>query len=221
MTTPPPSGSSPVPATSRVYERQLATQSILCASVAVVLGLIWGPIMWIIAVALRPPQPSSPDYNALETATLQHDAALEMWIILIVSFLLVLAFMILGIVLGRRALRFANGEQMASRLDKWGGVSLVISLLSVGCLLLEYFAPGIFRSLVFVPYIVIQLSVVLFIALAAAGAMSGFILSEMAARATVRARVSLAESALMVLSWFLFVALLAQVIITSYSHLVF
>jgi len=144
-----------------------------------------------------------------------------MWIILIVSFLLVLAFMILGIVLGRRALRFANGEQMASRLDKWGGVSLVISLLSVGCLLLEYFAPGIFRSLVFVPYIVIQLSVVLFIALAAAGAMSGFILSEMAARATVRARVSLAESALMVLSWFLFVALLAQVIITSYSHLVF
>ncbi|HEU4785243.1 MAG TPA: hypothetical protein VFS83_18035 [Ktedonobacterales bacterium] len=221
MTTPPMSGSSPAPATTRVHERQLATQSSVCASVAIVLGLVWGPVMWAIAFVLRPPQPGSSGYNPFGIATLQHDAALAMWIILITSFLLVLALMILGIVLGRRALRFANGEQMAARLDKWGGVSLVISLLSVGGLLLEYFAPGIFQPFAFIPYIVIQLSVVLFIALAAMGAMSGFILSGMAARATVRTRVSLAESALMVLSWFLFVALLAQFIIKSYSHLVF
>ena len=221
MMTPPMSGSSPASAATRVNERQLATQSVLCASVAVALGLIWGPMMWIIAFALRPAQPGSPDYNALEMPTLQHDVALWMWIILVASFLLVLTLMILGIVLGRRALRFTRSERVAARLDKWGGVSLVIGVLSVGCLLLEYFVPGIFRPLVFVPYIVTQLSVVLFITLAVAGALSGFILNGIAARATVRGRIGMGVSSLLTLLWFLFSALLAQFIITAYMHLVF
>ncbi len=224
MTTPPMFGSSPAPATPLIHERQLATQSSVCASIAVVLGLVWGPIMWIIAFVLRPPHLSSPDYNPRELASLQHDAALQLWIILIASFLLALALAMFAIILGRRTVRFAGSERLAARLGWWGGVSLVISLLSLGCLLLEYYAPAIFHSngsYGFVPYIVIQLSFVLFIALAVAGALSSFVLNGIAARTSARARIGLVVSALLVLVWFLFVALFAQVIVAVHVHLVY
>lgn len=204
--------------------RPLARLSAALAITALIASAAWGPVMEVIARLLRPPELNSTRYGYQQVAPFQHDAEQRVWIILIASFLLILALALLAIIFGRRALRFPGSEAPVARLRRWGGVCLVICLLSlVGAVLMEY-APNALATSIGFSYIY-TISQFIFIILAtttAMGALASFILNGIVARrAAIRAWLSLVVSALVMLIWFLAVAVLAQFLVAFYLHLVY
>ena len=185
---------------------------------AIVACLAWGPALQAVAQRLRPSQLDDiSKYSDAELQALIDPARLQMWIITIASFCVIASLAVLAFVLGRRALRVTADDGTLARLGRWapwplvGGLVLVVAGVLFGSL------AAAFAFLV--------------LAFAMAGAMCSFILSGFAlcrppaksaqgdgqSQAWRRsARVCLVAAPLVLLSVFLFLALLAQVTIGLY-----
>lgn len=208
------------------HGRLLARLSGGFAIAAVVIGLGWGPVMLIIAHLLRPPQLDGGPYRG-DIGSLRQAAETRMWIILIASFLIILALVWLAIVLGRGALRIAGSgtesDKAVARLRKWGGICLTVSLLGLGYIGLAGGFWATFKGPAFPSYVYTynQWILVLLIASTVLGAMGSFILNGIAARKTsARTWVGAVVSALVILLWFLFVAGAAQLLVSFFLHYV-
>lgn len=204
--------------------RSLARRSAILAVAAVIASAAWGPLMEIIAFALRPPQLSGSRLGYQQVAPYQHDAELRMWIILIASFLVILTLATLAIIYGQRALRYAGNGGAFSRLRRWGGIALIVSLLSVGLGVLVTTMPGFLQPVIFLPYAytIRQFMYLALVGLIPVAAMSSLILNGMAARrAAVWSWLSWAVSALPLVFWFLVVAFVAQFTVAFYLHIVY
>ena len=121
--------------------RGLARLSVVFGIATLVASAAWGPVMQIIAYAIRPAQISTSRLSYQEAAPFQHEAEQRMWIILIVSFLVILTLVALAILFGRRALREAGNDVLVARLRRWGAICLAISLLSLACAALLLYGP--------------------------------------------------------------------------------
>lgn len=204
--------------------RVLVRLSGVTAIAAVVIGLAWGPVMAAIARLLRPAQLNSGHFSYAEVAPLQHDAEQRMWIILIASFLVILALLALAIILGRVALRLVGNDVAVARLRRWGGICLAISLLSLVASILVELLPSILRPALFYAFIytINQFLVFILIATSVTGATASFILNGMVVRkAPTWAWVRAGVSALLILLWFWLVAVTSQFIVAFYLHLVY
>ena len=204
--------------------RSLARRSAALAVAAVIASAAWGPVMEVVAFAMRPPQLRNSRYGYQQVAPYQHDAELRMWIILIASFLVILTLATLAIIYGRRALRYAGNGGAFSRLRRWGAITLVVSLLGMGLGVLVTTMLGFLSAVISLPY---AYTIRQFIYLALVGmipvaAMSSLILNEMAAhRAAVWTWLGRVAATLVMLCWFLFVAAVAQFTVDFYLHLVY
>jgi hypothetical protein len=147
-----------------------------------------------------------------------------MWIIVVASFVAILAFAIAAMLLGRRALRQPTPQRLRS-ITRWAYAALLTGLLIC---IFELLA----NARISLPFWLAQALLII----AAAAVMTSFILSGIAARRTRRqplqagghsrargfgARTCLALSSLSILFGFALVAFLAQFIVSFYLHFVF
>ena len=204
--------------------RALARLSAILAITALTVSAAWLPVMVVIAFALRPPELAGSRLSYQEAAPLQHDAQLRMWIILITTFLVTLTLVTLATIFGRRAQRMAGNAATLARLRRWGGIALIVSLLSLIDAALLLYGPVAYWLTVNMSYIytISRFMLVFLAAMVAMGAEGSLILNGIAARrAAVREWLSLVVSALALLLWFLSGAVLAQFTVAFYMHLVY
>ena len=203
--------------------RSRARQSAILAIAAVIATAAWGPLMEVIAFVTRPPQLSGSRLGYQQVAPYQRDAELQLWIILIASFLVILTLATLAMIFGRQALRVAANDVALARLRAWGTIALVVSLLSLGLGALVTIMPGPLSAVILMPYAytIRQYLYLILVLVAPVAAMSGFILNGIVAHRTAMwTWLSRVLSTLASLFWFLFVAFLAQLTVAFYTQLV-
>lgn len=239
-----PSGQTPYPANngSRAQGRgrRPVVASAICGGVALAASALWLLAMELTASALRPAELSSfPAYRG-DIRPFQEAALARISVIVIVSFLAILALAVVAILLGRRAWRSSDNMAALARLEKWAAICLVVSLVGFAIILIfglsSLPAVGSFRMRL--PPAISQLINIIFerspiiiqalAAVTAASAMGSFILSGVAVRLgngqaihRWRTRVSLVVSALILLGWFAITAFVARFIVGFYLHLVY
>ena len=240
----PPSGPTPQPQ----HDDQrasggaggLVAASIVCGAIALAAATVWLLAMELTASALRPAELSSfPAYRG-DIRPFQEAALARISVIVIVSFLAILALAVAAILLGRRARRRSDNAAGVARLGKWAAICLVVSLVGFGIILIFSLSslPAVESFRIRLPTFVNQLlDIVLYrspaiiqalAAVTAASAMGSFILSGVAVRFARgqaihrwRTRVSLVVSALILLGWFVITLLVARFIVGFYLHLVY
>lgn len=200
--------------------------------------------MATLAHMLRPPELNSvPRYYRGDVRPFQQAALTRMTIIVVASYLVIIAFAVIAIFLGRWARRRSGNEGALARLRKWAGICLIVSLVSLGITLIFnfIFLPAIMSLHMSLPLFIAQtittvldqstLIVEALIAFMAASAMGSLILSGIAvghphpqtARRWERwrVRISLVVSPLILLLWFALTAFLARFIVAFYLHIVY
>ena len=203
--------------------RGLARLSVVFGIATLVASAAWGPVMQIIAYAIRPAQISTSRLSYQEAAPFQHEAEQRMWIILIVSFLVILTLVALAILFGRRALRIAGNDVLVARLRRWGAICLAISLLSLACAALLLYGPVAYwlNNTFSYIYTISRFILAVLASTMAMGVLASIILTVITVRgAAIWAWLNLLVSMLVVLLWFFTVAFLARFIAAFYLHLV-
>jgi hypothetical protein len=156
-----------------------------------------------------------------------------MTVLVVVSFVAIMALMALTVVLGRRARRRSGNQAALAWLEKWATVCLIVSLAGLGFIVLLSLSslPAIVSFRLRLPSSINPLlDIVLYrspvigqalVAITAASAMGCFILSSTAARRGQRWRtsISLVVSALILLLWFVTTAWAARFIVGFYLYL--
>lgn len=247
----PSSGFSPLPASAgqptpgRGQGAFIA--SAILGGIALAASAPWTLVMVFVARAVRPPELSQfPAYRG-DVTPFQQAALARITVIAVVSFVAILALAALAIFLGRRAQRRMANDAALVRVEGWAVVSLIVSLVGLGAIVLLGFGsslaaqsgwvrfhlpPQVFEVLDAIlsraPFILMVLA-----AVTAASALASFMLSGVAVRKTHghaqavsrlrrwRAHISLVVSALILLVWFAFTALAARFIVAFYLHLVY
>lgn len=232
-----PSGQPPYPANAgqraQGRERWLTPISAICGSLAIAASAVWLLIMEAVAHVLRPPELDAfPAYRG-DVTPFQQAALARVTVIVIVSFLAIMALAVLTILLGRGARRQSGNEATLARLEKWAKVCLIVSLVGLGFLVLLGLSslPAIVSFRLRLPLSINQLLDVVIsrspeishalIAIIAAGAMGCFILSGIVARRGQRWRTptNLVVSTLILLLWFATTTWVARFIVGFYLHL--
>jgi hypothetical protein len=240
------SPSGPTPQPQRDDQRAsggaggLVVASIVCGVIALATATVWLLAMELTGWALRPAELSSfPAYRG-DVRPFQEAALARISVIVLASFLAILALALAAILLGRRARRLADTMAALARLERWAAICLVVCLVGFGIILifslsslqviesfrmrLPTFVNQLLDIVLYRSPIIIQA----FAAVTAAGAMGSFILSGVAVRFAHgqaihrwRTRVSLVASALILLGWFAITLLVARFIVGFYLHLVY
>ena len=232
-----PSGQPPHAANVRLQARGrgrwLTTISAICGSIVIVASATWLLIMYVVAQALRPPELSAfPAYRG-DITPFQQAALTRVTVIVVASFLAIMALAVLTILLGRRARRQLANDASVAWLEKWATICLVVSLVGLGLILVFSLSslPAIVSFRLRLPPSINQLlDIVLYqspvivlalIAITAASAMGCFILSGIVARRGQHWRISasLVVSALILLLWFVTTAWAARFIVGFYLYL--
>ncbi|HEU4785244.1 MAG TPA: hypothetical protein VFS83_18040 [Ktedonobacterales bacterium] len=234
----PMSGNTPLPQSIHQQTpkrgRWLIVFSAVSGSIVLVAAATWLLIMEAVAHLLRPPELDAiPAYRG-DVGPFQQAALARMTVIVIVSFLAIMALAVLTIVLGRIARRRSGNQATLAWLEKVSGVCLIVSLVGLATSLALSLSslPAIASFRLRLPLSINQLlDVVLsrspeishaLVAIMAAGAMGCFILSGIVAHRGQRWRtpISLAVSALILLLWFASTAWVARFLVGLYLHLV-
>lgn len=217
----------------------LVAASIVCGVIALAAATVWLLAMELIGWALRPAELSNfPAYRG-DVRPFQEAALARISLIVLVSFLAILALAVAAILLGRRARRLSDNMATLARLEKWAAICLIVSLVGFGIILIFGLSslPAVESFRIRLPTAINQLlDIVLYrspviiqalAAITAAGAMGSFILSGVAVRFAHgqaihrwRTRVSLVVSTLILLGWFAITLLVARFIVGFYLHLV-
>lgn len=243
----PPSGPTPLPESPDQQTpgrgRWRIAPSAVCGGIALVAAAIWMPAMETLAQMLRPPELNSvPHYYRGDVRPFQQAAQTRMTIIVIASFLVIIALAMIAIFLGRWARRRLGNQGAMKRLDKWAGVCLIVSLACLGFILLLTLSANSMVQLTRMQFpapIIQPLNVVLewspqitqmLVAVMAMGAIGSLILAGIAvgnphyqtARRWERwrVRISLVVSPLILLLWLAFTAFLARFFVALYLHIV-
>lgn len=216
------------------HGQRLTALSATFGGIALAASALWLLAMEITASALRPAELSAyPAYRG-DVRPFQEAALARISVIVLISFLAILALALVAIILGRRARRQSGNEAAATWLEKWATVCLIVSLVGLGLILmlgLSSIPPIVSFRLRLPPFINQLLDIVLYqsrviiqalVAIIAAGAMGCFILSAIVARRGQRWRtpVSLVVSGLILLLWLASTAWLARFIVGFYLHIV-
>lgn len=232
------SGQSPYPADAHQQAQgrgqRLTALSATFGGLALAASALWMLAMGITASALRPAELSAfPAYRG-DVTPFQQAALTRVTVIVIVSFLAIVAFATLAIILGRRARQRAGSEAALAQLEKWASVCLIVSLAGLGFIVLLSLSslPAIVSFRLHLPPSINQLLdtllyrsqdiIQVIVAITAASAMGCFILSGIVARRGQRwhTPIDLAVSALILLLWFASTAWLARFVVGFYLHLV-
>jgi hypothetical protein len=240
----PPSGPTPQPHSDNQRASGgaggLVAASIVCGVIALAATTIWLLAMELTASALRPAELSSfPAYPG-DVRPFQEAALARISVIVLVSFLAILALALAAIILGRRARRRSGNVAALARLGKWAAICLAVSLVGFGSILIFSLSslPAVESFRMRLPTFVNQLlDIVLYrspfiiqalVSVTAASAMGSFILSGVAVRFAHgqaihrwRTRLSLVVSALILLGWFAITLFVARFIVGFYLHLVY
>lgn len=217
----------PVPRPSRA----LVMWSALCASLALAAVSSFAPVMWIVAFAMRPQAfRGSPPPG--EVHTLQQAVIVQVWEIVIASFLVLCVLTLLAVIVGRRALRQVGTVVASTRMAQQATIILV------GCLLggvLDYLSTRIPLPLSSLNTII---GIVLLL-LIPAGVMASFLLSVISVRNSdngmqsydqpqpqgrgwrIAAWIDLTLSLLLLLAWAALVGFAAAFIAGFYLHIVY
>ncbi len=240
------SPSGPTPQPQRDDQRAsggaggLVAASIVCGVIALAAATVWLLAMELTGSALRPAELSSfPAYRG-DVRPFQEAALARISVIVLVSFLAILALALAAILLGRRARRRSDNVAALARLEKWAAICLVVSLVGFGIILIFSLSslPAVESFRMRLPPAISQLINIVFdrspiiiqalVAVTAAGAMGSFILSGVAVRFARgqaihrwRTRLSLVVSALILLGWFVITLWVARFIVGFYLHLVY
>jgi hypothetical protein len=232
-----PSDQPPHPANSgqqaQERGRWLTAISATVGGLAIAASALWTQAMATIASALRPAELSAvPAYRG-DVTPFQQAALTRMTVIVVVSFVAIMALAVLTILLGRRTRRQSGNEATLAWLEKWATVCLIVSLAGLGFIvLLSLSSLSAIVSFRFrLPSSINQLlDIVLYrspvigqalVTITTASTMGCFILSSTAARRGQhwRTPISLVVSALILLLWFVTTAWAARFIVGFYLHL--
>lgn len=233
-----PSGQPPNPANAGQQAQGrglwLTAISAICGGIVIITSAIWLLIMEAVAHLLRPPELDAvPAYRG-DVGPFQQAALTRMTVIVIVSFLAIMALAVLTIVLGRIARRRSGNQATLAWLEKASSVCLIVSLVGLATSLALSLSslPAIESFRLRLPLSINQLlDIVLsrspeishaLFAIMAASAMGCLILNGIVARRGQRWRtpISLVVSALILLLWFASTTWVARFLVGFYLHLV-
>lgn len=231
------------------HKRRLTRLSVSCAIGALVAAAIWTPFMVFIAIKIHPHELDRIAPPNDYTAMLQHDAALQLGVVLIASFLLISALAGVAIIAGRKARRLGTSDATLRQLDTLGAWSLAISVLGVAALVVVFealdvfeevplaiwgagigFVAALFERFVYHIVVVVIVNIIALSALGSfvlrrimAGKASGYASGQPERRRWQRFLAILAQGVpvLILLLWFVIVSLIAEVIATFHMYIVF
>lgn len=230
------------------HQRRLTRLSVSCASGALVAAAIWTPLMVFIAIKIHPHELDQFAPSNEHIVMLQHDAALQLGVVLIASFLLIPALAEVAIIAGRKARGFGTSDATLRQLDMLGAWSLAISVLGAVVLVvfgvfdvfpevpLAIWGAGIgfvaarFERFLYPVVVVVGVNTIVLSTLnhfvlqrIMAGKASGYASGQPERRRWRRFLAILAQGVplLILLLWFVIVSLIAEFIATFYLYFVF
>lgn len=213
----------------RGRRRRLAARAWLLACCAVAASAGWVPAMVATARDLRPNQLDGTAAHRDPVPGSLDEARLHMWLIVIVSFLVIVALAVMALFVGRRALRMTTASAVSlARLERGAVASLAGGLV---IWLVPFFLDAADRYFSLPEEVSVQLA-----SIALAGAVGSFILGGIAVRQVAAgpeqaaahrrawytgASICLAVAPVIILTLFLGTAIDAQIIVGFFLHLVF